>query len=213
MAHELPPPTPGVAHVNESVDQGDWRTPSLLLQDAAVFYATARRYDESRAYGAIEATGRYVRASILAAFSALEAQLNLTAFNHAVAHQELLTPFVHDVLTEVETVLDEQGRIHKRPRRISMTARLSFLTAFLSGQPFPRGGQLWQDLLEAIALRDSCVHPKPPFPFDWEPDQARHVLTTVSAVLAEVSHLMGLEPPRWLRPADELVESLGDELR
>ncbi len=37
-------------------------------------------------------------------------------------------------------------------------------------------------------------------------------LDPVSAVLAEVHRLMGLDPQGWWRPADELVASLGDEL-
>jgi hypothetical protein len=34
----------------------------------------------------------------------------------------------------------------------------------------------------------------------------------VSAVLAEVSRLIGAEPLAWWRPADELANQLGDRL-
>lgn len=93
--------------------------------------------------------------------------------------------------------IDEQGKIVTRRPLMTRKTRISFFAAFLSGQELDRSGQLWQDLSRAIELRDRCVHPKPPFPFETTLDDAEHVINTAGAVMREISRLAGLEPQRW----------------
>ena len=170
-----------------------------LHRDAVAFYGLALEAEDPMV---IE---RYVRAAVLAAFASLEAHLNMAAQAHANAHRHAIDPLVHDVLLELEATIDEQGRIVRRRRRIPLTTRLCFLTAFLSGREFPRNGELWQRFLRATTLRDSYVHPKPPFPWDYSPPLARDVIDTITDVDIEVHRLMGLEPMLWWMPADELL--------
>jgi hypothetical protein len=173
--------------------------PMSLHRDAVAFYGLALEAED------LMLIERYVRAAVLAAFASLEAQLNMAAQAHANAHRHAIDPLVHDVLLELEATIDEQGRIVRRRRRIPLTTRLCFLTGFLSGREFPRNGQLWQRFLRATASRDSYVHPKPPFPWDYSPSLARDVIDTISDVEIEVHRLMGLEPMHWWMPADELL--------
>lgn len=205
VAKNLPPKTPGDANISVSDDAGNFTLPVQLHQDAVVFYAVALKYDAVGGPHAAGAVRRYVRASVIAAFSALEARLNQAAFGHTVAHRQVLDAFVVDVLREYETAVDEQGHVYQRKRRMSLTTRLSFLTAFLSGQEFDRRTKLWRDLLDAVNLRDNYVHPKPPFSWDYAPAQAKDVIDTVTAVLVEMSRLMDLEPMSWDGPVEDLV--------
>jgi hypothetical protein len=211
----LPLSTPGVAisETQESMDVvGDFTLPMELNRDAVVFYAIALRYAGSDRINASRSVRRYANAAIVAAFASLEAQLNLAAAGHARAHADVLEPVVLDVLHERETTVDERGFVLQRKRSLSLTTTLSFLTAFLCGQEFPRDGQLWQKLRRAIELRDRCVHPKPPFPHqdDLTAADAEFAITSVTAVLSKISEMIGDEPQGWWGPADRLLDSLDD---
>jgi hypothetical protein len=135
----------------------------------------------------------------------------MAAHGHEETHQQDLDPIVRDVLRERETTIEEKGRIHQRRRLMPLSTRLSFLTMFLSGKEFDRSTQLWQDLQKAIDLRDSCVHPKPPLPWNTEPEAAREVINTIGAVLTEIHRLMDLQPQDWWADADYLLTVLDDQ--
>lgn len=194
MINKLPPKTPGDANIGAFNSDDNWMLPLELHRDAVMFYALVLKHDAMVDPHPTEAVERYVRASVIAAFSALEAHLNQAAFGHATAHENVLDAFVVDVLRERETVVDNDGLVSQRTRRMALTARLSFLTAFLSGHTFDRNTRLWQDLLKIIKLRDGYVHPKPPFSRRYVPAQAKDVIDTVTAVLVEISRLMDVEP-------------------
>jgi hypothetical protein len=128
----LPKRAQGIAASGQ--EGGDFTLPMCLHRDAVLFYEIAERSAALRRPGSIEATERYSRAAIVASFASLEAQLNQTAFVRENVHGESLEQIVRDVLTEQETTIDGDGRIVRRTRYWSLTARLSFITAFLSGQ-------------------------------------------------------------------------------
>jgi hypothetical protein len=215
MEKRLPPTAPGPAYLsNDKQTPTDFTLPMELNRDAVVFYALSLRYEarKSESYAMQKAVYRYARAAIVAVFSSLEAQLNTTAIGYAQAHESAIEPIVHDVLTERETTVDENGRIYRRRRLMPFNTRLSFLTAFLSGKELDRGTALWRDLQRAIDLRDACVHSKPPFPWEgFSPADARFVIDTVNAVMLEISRLMGARPQLWWGTADELLPALDAE--
>lgn len=202
MDRRLPSVTPGVAH--SVLGDSNVMLSMELHRDAVAFYSLARKaQQDSSSPSEME---RYVRASIVAAFSSLEAQLNGAAQGHAAAHEDVLEPIVRDVLREEETAVDDHGRIVVKRRRMTLTTRICFFTAFLSGTELDRSGQLWKDLLSAIQLRDRCVHPKPPFPFTQDPADAAHVINTVSALEREISRLAGTTIMSWWVDVDEFLE-------
>lgn len=158
MPKRLPPRTPGPASTTD-IGMSNWMVPMELHRDAVGFYADAGRAEKS---GDRDERDRHARAAIVAAFAGLEAQLNMTAAGHAEAHQEAIEPVVLDVLRERETVIDDRGRIIQRRRLMSLPTRISFLAAFISGEELDRSGQMWQDLVRAIELRNRCVHRNSP---------------------------------------------------
>lgn len=213
VTRRLPPQTPGeaVQIPREDEPSDDFTLPMELSRDAAIFYAMSLRYASWEHITSVRSTARYVRASIVAALSSLEAGLNSAATGHARAHRDVLEPIVLDILSEQETTIDDQGYIRQRKRPIPFNARLSFLTAFLSGKQLPRDGQLWQDLQRAVAFRDRCVHPKAPFPWaDLQPADAAFVITTINAVNSEINRLMGSRPQSWWGTAEEMLEALDE---
>jgi hypothetical protein len=171
-------------------------------RDAVAFYALALQDQQQEDEVAAQRTGpRYVRASVIAAFACLEAQLNMAASGHTTAHREALDGITLDVLLERETMLDEQGRIQDRKRRIPLTARLSFLTAFLSVAVRPERATLGRS--------SSCDRtprrlraPKAAVPV---PRGLHSPVDTVVGVLSEVHRLMGIDPLPWWRPTEELL--------
>ncbi len=214
MVNPRPPTqTLGNAHLSWDPDRPESIfLPAELAADAAAFYALSVRYTAVEGWNG-RRVARYARASIVAAFESMEGQLNFVAYGHARAHQGAIEPVVLDILREQETVVDDRGRITQRRRLIPLTTRLSFLTLFLTGQAFPRDGQLWADLLEAIAARDRCVHPKPPFPWPAvQPSDAAFVLTAVLAVIRKISELAGDQGEFWWSTtADDWAGALGPE--
>jgi hypothetical protein len=211
----LPRPAPGPAYKDyDEASPDDFMLPMELGRDSVVFYAICLRYEARKAesYQMARAVHRYARAAIVAAFSCLEAVLNNAAFAYAGTHESGIEPIVHDVLTEQETTIDENGRIYMCKRLIPFNTRLSFLTAFLSSKEFDRGTALWRDLQRAIDMRDRCVHPKPPFPWEsFSAADAKFAIDTINAVLLEISDLMGARPQMWWGTADELLPALDPE--
>ena len=213
-----PQETPGVAELSFGPDD-DWTLPAAPYGDAVEFLLAAERArirssaaeDGRERSEALQVEERFSTAATVAAFAALEAQVNQAAFAHARAHQADLEAFTVDVLTKTETSVDSNGRIERRARYRPMAVRLQFLCV-------PRGRTVREvrpegtGLIQARDLRDACAHPKPPFRRPAAED-ARHAIGAVYEFLAALSETMSAEPPLRLAPLPELAGHRSRRLR
>ena len=200
-----PVKTPGDALISGQPND-DFTLPATLWYGAVRLFTSAMIAAERKDRHKQE---QDLLAALFLGFAFFEASLNQAAFGHAEAHRAALPQPEVDVLEEKETTIDEQGNIIRRARYYPLEARFSFVCQFLAGKEFDRSTPLWNKLKEARQLRDTWVHPKPPFDtWSLTPDQVREVLVTLHQVNVELSRMMGLDPPLWLVEFDELFERL-----
>ena len=199
-----PQKTPGRAY--SYAENDDFTLPLNLYRDAIMLLEVARDARKNSRW--LEDEGRYLRASLYCAFAFFEATLNAAAFAHADTHRDVLEQIERDVLEEKETVMDDTGHIVRRIKFYPLEARFQFIVMFLSGKPFDKSSPLWNELLAAKALRDTWVHPKPPFDtWSLTAEKVERAVRTVREVLAELSRMMGLPEPSHLPPYDDAVAS------
>jgi hypothetical protein len=197
-----PRQTPGIAAVSLG-PRNDFTLPAALYFDSVYFL------QQARLGGTGQMAEGYLRAALLASFACFEAVLNQTAFGHAAAHSRVLDQIERDLLEEQETFVADNGYIVRRFRAWRFETRLSFLMLFLSGAEFDRNSAVWKRLIASKALRDSWAHPKPPFDTWALTDaQVEEAIRSVRDALVEISSAMGVEPPLWLRPIEEVVKEL-----
>lgn len=196
-----PQQTPRAA-VTQGKDNDDFTLPASLYYDSVCFLAEAEAAAHS---GNIYRTGRFMRASVWAAFAFLEAALNQAAEGHAGAHATKLPQFEVDVLEEQETVLGPNGHVLRKTKYYPFESRFSFLIQFLSGKEFDKSSMLWARLKQARKVRDVWTHPRPPFD-TWSLTLAdvKNAVEAVRDVILEISRLMGSDPQLWLVPIDEV---------
>ncbi|MDZ4686053.1 MAG: hypothetical protein SH850_13375 [Planctomycetaceae bacterium] len=184
----------------------DFTLCSALYYDSIIYYEQARIHEESGDQNAAE---RYMRSSLLAAFSFFEAQINQIAFANAQAHGGVLGQIEKDVLEEMETLVDDRGNIVRKAKFYRTEARFSLLAYFLSGQEFDRGGEVWQRFCESRELRDTWTHPKPPFDtWSLTLENVRTAIVSVHAVLGRLSEMMDCRMPLWCRPIDDVLNDI-----
>lgn len=190
-----PQKTPGTAF-RDGTPNNDFTLPASLYYDAAYFLVAARASGEDNDF---EGQQRYLRAALYCGFAFFEATLNQAAFGHATAHATNLGQLELDILQEKETTVDQRGHVIRRTRFYPLDVRLLFLTLFLSGEEFDRSTRLWQRFQEAKALRDTWIHPKPPFD-TWSLtfERAQAAIETLRDVLVEISRLMDIPSASWL---------------
>lgn len=203
--------TPGAAHLTSVDPADDFTLPAALFHDSVAFFVLAQRVPQDGRRYAYERQQRYTRAAVMAAVASFEAQVNQAAFAHAEAHEARLEQISVDVLTEQETTITEGGQIQRRRRFWPTESRFSFLTLFLSGQPFDRSSHVWRELKLALEIRDRCAHPKPPFSSPTV-EEAEFVIRSTSAALRQLAEQTGTEPVAWHKASFEsLVRSVEEE--
>ena len=200
-----PQRTPGPA-CTELKENEDLNCVPSMYYDSIEHYDAARIASENDDF---YRCNRFKRAAISAAFMYFEAQLNQLAFAYAETHQSLLGEIERDVLEEMETSLGDSGEIIRKNRFYRTEDRFCFLTLFLTGQKFDRGGELWDRFRTARKLRDSWTHPKPPFD-TWalELQDVRGAIIVVRDMYIRLSEMMDTDPPHWLRPFDDVLAEL-----
>ena len=189
----------------------DFTLPAALYYDAIHHYEAAEcanmRADTC-------ACDRFLRSSLLAAFSFFEAQLNQVAFAHAHTHRSALGKIELDVLEEMETSMDERGNIIRKIKFYKTEVRFLFLVYFLSGQAFDLSGSLWQQFQTARELRDRWTHPKPPFDTGalTLPD-VRAAIRAVHDLFVKLAEMMNSNHPLWMKPIDDVLEAMRRETK
>ena len=209
MVSKLKPQlAPGPAET-ECKDNDDLTLTAALYNDAIHFYELAREADgRNECY----TCDRFKRSAIHAAFSFFEAQLNQVAFAYAETHGDALGQIERDVLEEMETVIDDRGNVIRKQKFYRTESRFCFLVLFLSGSDFDRSGELWNRFRTARKLRDSWVHPKPPFD-TWSLTLSDVYDTVIIAreMFMKLALMMNADPPLWMRHIDEILSDTESE--
>ncbi len=208
-----PKQTPGIASI-KSDPKDDFMFAASTYFDSVFLYMSAeyhqKKYKSIKGADIENHYNNYIRDARLAlssAFTFFEAYCNQTAYGHAHAHRKKLPQAELDILESLETGLDQQGNIVRKVKYYPIESRFLFLVKFLSGKSFDAGSKLWTNFREVKSLRDSWIHPKPPFyTSDLTLEQVKKTIVTVRAVLVELSRLMGLEHALWMKPFDEIYE-------
>lgn len=205
-----PQTSPGPA-VTQSLPSDDFTLPAALYYDAIHHYEAA---ESSKMRADTCACDRFMRSSLLAAFSFFEAQLNQVAFAYAHTHRRALGQIELDVLEEMETSMDERGNIVRKTKFYKTEVRFLFLVYFLSGKEFECNGSLWQQFQAARKLRDHWTHPKPPFD-TWAltlPD-VRAAIRAVHDLFVKLAEMMNSNHPLWMKPIDDVLEAMRGETK
>ena len=168
-----------------------------LFDDAKYFLKAARFYERTNAHKA----RTYVRASITASFSALEALMN--AWAEVLADKSHLPLHERAFLLEQRLDVSDDGRFELRGRRFyRVEQRMGFLYRKGMGME-PKTDPVWKEFKSAKKLRDKIMHPKPQH-------RSYPQLTTKSAedalrtALRIASALLGPEARRvpWLQDVE-----------
>ncbi|MGO9269779.1 MAG: hypothetical protein ACLQOO_05910 [Terriglobia bacterium] len=128
-----------------------------LFEDSGFFLQEAKRLQGTDEH----ATRRYIRASIITAFAALEAILNTMLFllDQGAELELAERAFVQEKRVE----LTEDGYFDVRGQKFpSLEEKIRFLYWRIEGVRIPKGNVVWESFVEAKRLRDELVHPKPP---------------------------------------------------
>jgi hypothetical protein len=124
-----------------------------LLEESKRFLEKAEEDEDPPALTA------YLHASLLLAFSALEAHVNAIADDFASRPE--LTPHELGVLQEKDVQLvNGSFQIQKGLKMFRLEDRVEFLHARFSGKQIDHSATWWSSLKEAINLRNQLTHPK-----------------------------------------------------
>lgn len=127
-----------------------------LFKDSKFFLEKAREYEDRDR----DTTMRYLRASVITAFAALEAHANailfaLGAFADLEFHERA---FVEEKRIE----LADDGYFETRGQQYrSLEQKIKFLYWRMEGKSIPNGSSVWKAFRDATGIRNRLVHPKP----------------------------------------------------
>jgi hypothetical protein len=127
-----------------------------LFGDSKCFLELAKQHERKDPVSA----RRYVRASVVTAFAALEALVNtlLVILDNDADLELHETAFVQEKRVE----LAEDGYFEIRGQHFrSLEQKIRFLYWRIKGEPIPKGSAVWKALHEATELRNRLVHPRP----------------------------------------------------
>lgn len=131
---------------------------SSLLEESKRFWEKAK--EEARDNGDVTASNAYLHASLLLAFSALEAHVN--AISDEFGSRPELTVHELGILKEREVRL-EKGRFRLQESTLKifrLEDRIELLYAKFSGSDLDYLSPWWGRLKEATKLRNQLTHPK-----------------------------------------------------
>jgi hypothetical protein len=127
-----------------------------LSEDSNCFLELAKEHEGKDPLSA----RRYVRASVVTAFAALEALVNtLLAI---LENDEDLDLHERAFIQERRVELAKAGNFVIRGQLFRpLEQRIRFLYWRIKGSPIPKGSAAWKALRDATELRNQLVHPKP----------------------------------------------------
>jgi hypothetical protein len=128
-----------------------------LFEDAEFFLQEAKKLRDKDA----PTTRRYVRASIITSFAAVEAFLNARLFlllDEGTELELVERAFIQEKRLE----LTEDGYFDMRGQKLwSPEEKIRFLYWRKNGVRIPKGNVAWESFVKAQRLRNELVHPKP----------------------------------------------------
>lgn len=127
-----------------------------LFEDSKCFLELAKEHEGKDPVAA----RRYVRASIVTAFAALEALVNTLL----VILEEADDLELHEraFIQERRVELAESGYFEIRGQHFrSLEQKIRFLYWRIKGKSIPKGSAAWRALHDATELRNRLVHPRP----------------------------------------------------
>jgi hypothetical protein len=146
-----------------------------LLEESKRFLEKCKSSEDKSARSA------YLHASLLLAFSGLEAHINSVA-DEFVDRPEI-NIYDRSILIEKEIRL-EMGEVKLTGLKMyPPTERFMFLYHRLSGKKLDRKAQWWGDLLESTVLRNKLTHPKEP-PILTDKNVGRAIESIIAAINA-----------------------------
>jgi hypothetical protein len=129
-----------------------------LFEDAEFFLEQAKELREKDAYAA----RRYIRASIITGFAALEAFLNMMLYGYLIDEEHELELVERALVEEKKVELNKDGYFAMTGSKFhSMDDKLAFLHWKRERSRIPRGNAAWESYVTAKTFRDELVHPKP----------------------------------------------------
>jgi hypothetical protein len=127
-----------------------------LFEDSKFFLEEAKKLQDQHPH----TMRRYIRASIITAFAAVEALLNTMLF--VLEEDEDLELVERAFIQEKRVELTEDGYFDIKGQQFrSLEQKIAFLHWRLKGVRFPKGDVVWTAFGEATKLRNEIVHPKP----------------------------------------------------
>lgn len=128
-----------------------------LFEDSEFFLQEAKKLQWKDQH----TTRRYIRASIITAFAALEAFLNTMLY--LVDQADDLELVERAFVQEKRVELTEDGYFDIKGQKFSsIEEKIRFVHWRREGVRIPKGNAAWESFVEAKRLRDELVHPKPP---------------------------------------------------
>lgn len=127
-----------------------------LFEDSKYFLEKARKHEDTNQ----PATRRYLRASVITSFAALEAYVNtmlfiLEGFADLELHERAFAQ-------EKRIELMDEGYFDIRGQQFrSLEQKIKFLHWRMEGTAIPKGNTTWKAFRNAVELRNRLVHPKP----------------------------------------------------
>jgi len=127
-----------------------------LFEDSEFFLQEAKKLQGQGQH----VSRRFIRASIITAFAALEAYLNTMLF--FLDEADDLELVERAFIQEKRVELTEWGYFDLAGHRFqSLEEKIRFLYWKAQGLRIPKGDAVWQSFIEAKKLRDEIVHSKP----------------------------------------------------
>jgi hypothetical protein len=149
---------------------------SSLLEEAKRFLEKASAVDDKTSKEA------FLHASLLLAFSSLEAHIN--AVSEEFSERPELSIHEKGLLLEKEVRLQDGAFSLVGLRMSRLDDRILFLYRHFSGKPLDKTVTWWTQLNGAIAIRNRLTHPK-----GVQPVTAQNVRDALSAIIASIDML------------------------
>jgi hypothetical protein len=153
-----------------------------LFEDSRYFLELAKGHERKDPVSA----RRYVRASVVMAFAALEALVN--TFLLILENDADLELHERAFIEEKRVELAEDGYFEIRGQHFrSLEQKIRFLYRRTQGESIPKGSAAWKALHDATELRNRLVHPRPrQVPYSKLTAATAKACLTAAAKLAEM---------------------------
>ena len=142
---------------------------------------------------------REVRATVIFAFTAIEAFMNKVAFYYLEKNEDV-DPYIVDYLKERQPIFTNGSKSYKN-KYLSLDAKITDWTKIITGNKFDKSDFVWENFIIIKKLRNTLVHGHPDSEEiynDATLEMAQLAVDTVSNIINRFYEYDGKPYPPWV---------------